>query len=68
MDIIKMLVQSKQTDVNDRIQPMFEECVGYEKLSRSDKFRNFELPIMKNVFRFYRNYIHLWNGQWNNGS
>lgn len=50
MDIIKMLVQSKQTDVNDRIQPMFEECVGYEKLSRSDKFRNFELPIMKKRF------------------
>lgn len=50
MDIIKMLVQSKQTDVNERIQPMFEECVGYEKLSRSDKFRNFELPIMQKRF------------------
>lgn len=50
MDIIKMLVQSKQTDVNERIQPMFEECVGYEKLSRSDKFRNFELPVMQKRF------------------
>ena len=37
-----MLVQTKRTDVSTQIQNMYNECVRYERLSRSPKFRQLD--------------------------
>lgn len=50
MDIINMLVQTKRTDVSTQIQNMYNECVRYERLSRSPKFRQLDTHIMKAQF------------------
>lgn len=50
MDIINMLIQTKKTDIVNRVPEMYEECVQYERLSRSEKFRMFDTPIMRKRF------------------